>query len=93
MVSEAEIEAGFVHHAESLGCIALKLRIDGRKGFPDRTVFLPGGTPLFIEFKASGGVISPQQARWHKRLRSLGYHVYVAWSLDEAKTLLESHLP
>jgi hypothetical protein len=90
---EADIENGFVRRAEKRGCIALKLRIDGRKGFPDRTIFAPGGNILFIEFKAPGGKVSSQQREWHRKLRAMGFHVYVCWDTESAINILEDHIP
>ena len=82
MTSEADIENDFVKYAESRGCLAIKLRIDGQRGFPDRTVITPRGRVLFIEFKKPGGQLSYHQQRWIRNLRSLGH---VAFSVDNAQ--------
>jgi hypothetical protein len=88
---EARIENEFVRFVESHGLHALKLRIDGHKGFPDRTILTPNGI-VFIEFKAPSGRVSAQQRLWIDRLRELGYHVEVCTSADQAKQILEDYL-
>ena len=89
---EKKIEDDFVAYAESKGCEAKKLRIDGEDGFPDRTVLTPAGT-FFIEFKRTkNDKPSAVQRRVHKWLRKLKYLVLVTHDLDEAKQTLNDFL-
>ena len=90
-VNEATIEKAFVAYAESKGCHALKLRIDGKNGFPDRTVLTPRGV-FFIEFKAPGGKLRPAQEEWIERLRKLGFYVAVIDSVVIAEWTLNTVL-
>ncbi|MCR9200710.1 MAG: VRR-NUC domain-containing protein [Planctomycetaceae bacterium] len=86
---EISEERRFVRHCESLGLEALKLRIDGQDGFPDRTVFHDGRT-IYFEFKrAKTGKLRPQQRRWKKRLEQLGFEVIVPTSFEQAREELE----
>lgn len=86
---EAKEERRFVHHCKSLELEALKLRIDGQDGFPDRSVFHDGRT-IFFEFKrARTGKLRPQQRRWKKRLEQLGFEVIVPTSFEQARDELE----
>jgi hypothetical protein len=54
-------------------------------GWPDFIYLIPGGRPLFIEFKATGKRATRTQ-EWRIRiLEELGYDVEVADSVDVAK--------
>ena len=88
---EAIIEKQFVEYVESRGCLALKLRVDGRKGFPDRTIITPHGV-MFIELKAQGGKPSRHQLNWQITLRNYGYVSEITNNLERAKRLLEDFL-
>ena len=85
---ERDAEDRFVTWIESLGFQAWKLRIDGRNGFPDRTVVTDRGT-VFFEFKRPGEDLRPQQRNVVKTLQSLGRSVFVVESVREAKELFE----
>lgn len=89
---EAEIENAFVKYAESRGCYALKLRLDGRNGWPDRTVVGPEGLIMFVEFKRPGGKIRPMQRVWEKVLKSCGFIVLKPTSIGEAEAKLDELL-
>ena len=88
MSNETDIESAFVEYAASKGCIAVKLRIDGQNGWPDRTVITPNGV-LFLEFKLHNGRLRPMQKVWSKLLASVGHKVHVPRTIDEAKRILE----
>jgi hypothetical protein len=87
-----EIEGHFVDYIEQVFHFeALKLRIDGQDGFPDRTVITPDGC-FYIEFKSKHETVRPQQRRWKKRLQELGQVVVVVRSVDAAKDAFEAWL-
>ena len=90
-MSEADIENQFVDHVKSLGYLALKLRIDGQNGWPDRTVITDRGV-MFFEFKTPQGRLSAAQGRWMRSLRRLGYKTDTATSLNQAKAALRRFL-
>lgn len=74
---ESALEDRCVAEIESRGGLALKLAIPGVRGFPDRTVLMPGRQVWFAEFKRlRTGVVSAQQLEWARRLRALGFGVY-----------------
>ena len=85
---ERDTEDEIVAWAEDEGGEALKLKIDGLRGFPDRTLLFAGALVLFVETKTPTNKTSPQQDRWIKRLRELGFVVEVARTLAEAKEAL-----
>ena len=88
---EKEIEDRFTKTADSLGCLCLKLRIDGSNGWPDRTVVTPKGV-LFFEFKTPLVRLRPMQRVWKKLLQGLGYQYHVVRKIDEAEAILREFL-
>lgn len=77
---ESKIEQHLVDRVHKIGGECLKLKSPGRAGVPDRLVILPGGEIIFVELKAYGGVLSPVQVRFHRRLKELTVDVKVFWS-------------
>lgn len=81
---ERALEDRCVARIEALGGLALKLSIPGARGFPDRTILMPGRRVWFAEFKRlRTGTISAQQHRWRVLLHQLGFGVYFV-DTDEA---------
>lgn len=64
--------------------IPLKLGAGADTGRPDYLFLIPGGRPLFVEFKWGDYTPEPKQEYWHGILRNLGYDVEVHNSEDEA---------
>lgn len=67
--------------------IPVKLKAGVDTGFPDVMFLIPGGKPLFVEFKWPGFTPAPKQVYWHTLLRKLGYEVEVH---DTVKGCLEA---
>ena len=88
MTLEKDIEDAFVAFVELLGGKCYKLKCDGRRGWPDRTVIMPNGLIVFVEFKKPGGKLSPNQVTTISILRGLGCNVMTGDSLDELKNTL-----
>ncbi len=88
---ESDIENAFVEYAKDRGCLAVKLRVDGQIGFPDRSVFTPNGV-FFIEFKKPGGRLSISQQAWISKIQEFGFQCFVIDELDEAKQRLNAFL-
>lgn len=89
---ELDVEKPFVAYARTRGCKALKLRLIGIRGFPDRTVICPEGRVLFIEFKRKGKTQTGPQIRWMNILQSLGFQYFVCDSTEKAKAVLDDFL-
>jgi len=89
---ERNDEEDFAKYALSRGCRAWKLIHEGRKGFLDRTVFMPGGRIFLAEFKIKGNETSPHQDNYIKILEKLGHKCYTPYSFNEAKEVLDSLL-
>ena len=74
---------------------ANKLRAEGAKaGVPD--LFLPvarkGVHGLFIEMKYGNNKPSAEQMEWMNRLEGQEYAVFVCWSFDAARKVIEDYL-
>ena len=89
---EKDHEDRFVEYALRRGCRAWKLIFIGRKGFPDRIVFMPGGRVIFMEFKRKGNKQSPHQDKIQKILEGLGFNWYTPYTFEEAKEILDVYL-
>ena len=60
-------------------------------GAPDLAVAWPGAVVTWLEVKRpNGGSVSERQASVHERLRSMGFHVAVVRSVDEAKAAFKA---
>lgn len=89
---ESEIENQIVRYVKSLGGRCEKLVLASKRGFPDRTCFLPNGKVIFIEVKKPGGETSPHQDRWISRLEKLSIPVTAVWSFEEAKDFIDGQI-
>lgn len=81
---EKRVEAGFAKWCREQGLFCLKLQANGMVGFPDRSVILPGGTLVCIEFKSPTGKTSKVQDQRINALRALGVPVLVTSDKKEA---------
>lgn len=64
--------------------IPLKLTRGSETGRPDVLFLIPGGKPLFIEFKDGDNKPEPKQEYWIEILTTLGYDVKVCYSTQAA---------
>jgi hypothetical protein len=68
---EFDVEQDLVTWAEAQGGMALKIKLENQRGFPDRLVILPGNRIVFVELKRPGKSHTyPQQIEWLKRLHA-----------------------
>lgn len=84
MPKESGHEKRYTSYVKRLGGECLKLVPLGLIGFPDRTVFLPGGIIFFIEFKIGKNDQQRHQRKWERTLTKLGFQYYVCYSYQEA---------
>ena len=79
MVKESEktLERKFNKGIKALGGWAIKFLPFEVAGLPDRIALLPGGVVFFAEIKTTGEKASKIQNHQHKKLRGLGFEVYV----------------
>lgn len=90
--SEKAIEKKLVVQVDKAGGWALKLPCVYVAGLPDRMVLLPNGIIFFVEVKTTGKQPTPVQKLIHRRLRRLGFAVYVADSFKELDNILNLYL-
>ena len=89
-MKESELENDVVEWAESQGGFALKLKIEGQRGWPDRTILLPDHRIVFAELKRPNkNRYSINQEIWIRRLINLGFPAGFYESLDDVKGLLK----
>lgn len=86
---ERKVEDAFVawclkHHK----LVARKLRDLKRNGFPDRSIILPGGRIVCVEFKSPTGALEKAQEAEIKDLLRQGVPVLITSELKEAQEWL-----
>lgn len=75
-VKESVVEALLVERVEAIGGACCKVQVNGRRGFFDRIIVLPGGRIIFAECKRPrGGRLSEHQRQYAKGFRLLGAEV------------------
>ena len=74
-VLEKDIERRVCEKVKQFGILNIKMSTHTETGWPDRMFVIPGGRPLFIEFKVPGGKLSKRQFYIHKVLEVFGYQV------------------
>jgi len=57
---------------------------DSQKGKPDLTVVALEGKTIWIETKAPGGKLEPDQEKWRRWLESRGHEYYAPSTIEEA---------
>lgn len=88
-VLESTVEKKVCKYAkDKLGIINIKVKAAGKRGYPDRMFFIPGGKPLFIEFKKPGEDARPLQKYIHRILGDLGYEVQVHDDFQKAINII-----
>tara|TARA_Y100001973_G_scaffold82631_1_gene122211 strand:+ start:917 stop:1234 length:318 start_codon:yes stop_codon:yes gene_type:complete len=87
-INETKFEQDFCKCMKESGWQALKL--EGPRGWPDRTLLSPEGDIYFIEFKNPNGlgVLSPAQSYWMKKLEDMRFKCYVINDIKQAESIL-----
>jgi len=75
-MTEKELELMLVREVKRRGGRAFKFISPGINGVPDRLVLLPGGRAGFVEVKAPGKKMRPNQIKRKAELEGLGFLVY-----------------
>ena len=88
---ESDFESEVVEWAKTEGGRALKLKLDNERGFPDRTIILPGARIAFPELKRPKGSTKKyeQQKRMIAWLQSMGLPADFCSNLDDIEALFE----
>jgi hypothetical protein len=88
---ESEIERYLVNQFQTAGAQVRKLQYVGRNGAPDRMIMFRRNV-IFIELKAPGKKLRPDQQREFMRMKSQGIRVYKVDSKEAVDNLLK-HYP
>lgn len=89
---EATIEREVRLYATQKGIANQKFNSQNKAAVPDR-IFFPGkGKVFFIEFKRLGAKATPAQLREHKRLRDLGFEVFVVDNTNDGVRVINTWL-
>lgn len=82
---EKDVERRLVAQLKKLGIKHIKLSAVGRRGLPDRQIFLSNGRALFIELKSPDRLnnLSEGQKKEIEELRTLGFPVLVSCNAME----------
>lgn len=87
---EKKIEQYLVDEVEKLRGIAFKWSSPGNRGVPDRICFLPKGTIVFVECKATGKRPTPLQRKVVQSLRDFGQEVLIIDSKEMVDIFCET---
>lgn len=87
MTRESDIEKYLVKRVIALGGEVRKVKWIGRRGAPDRVVWLPPtdkmkAQQVWVELKAPGKKPEPHQLREHQRMQKMGQIVAVIDSFE-----------
>ena len=86
---EKRIEQRLRDEVKRRGGLALKFVSPGFAGVPDRLVLMPDGNVGFVEVKAPGEVPRAIQVSVHKRLRRLGFKVFVLDNIESITRVID----
>lgn len=73
------------------GGLYLKLLPFQCNGLPDRLCLLPGGVIFFAEIKSTGDKPRKIQTYIHKKIRKLGFKLFVIDTLDQIKEIARAY--
>lgn len=89
---ETKIETDYVNYVARRGCLSIKCSVPGRRNWPDQQTLCGNGYSFFIEFKRKGREPRRAQLARHRKVRAMGYNVYVCDNLDDAIRIFENEL-
>lgn len=89
---ESQLQSKIIKYAESKGVLSIKHMKCNLNGIPDLQLIFPVGWVLFFECKTSSGKLSVVQKKMIAKLKHCFQQVYVVYSYDEAKNLIDSYL-
>ena len=89
---EGKIQGSVIKYANKQGIRTIRMYFGPgiQTGWPDVLFLMPGGRPLFIEFKAPGKIPTPKQVAKIVLLEDFGYRVEVCSSVDSGKKFISA---
>lgn len=91
MANEKVLERKFAAAIMAAGGRSFKLPAVYVSGLPDRMALMPGGVAFFAEIKSTGKKPTPIQKLIHKKIRALGFNVYVIDSLESLEDSISKY--
>ena len=88
-MNEKKIEQKLRDEVKRRGGLALKFVSPGFAGVPDRLVLMPDGNVGFVEVKAPDEVPRAIQVSVHKRLKRLGFKVFVLDNIESITHVID----
>lgn len=85
--SEKKLERKLYKEVKKRGGWSIKMLSMHITGLPDRLCLFPGGRALFCEIKTTGKKPTKIQQMVHKKLRRLGFQVFV---IDSTEQIIEA---
>ena len=95
MAGESKLQKKCTGYAEGLGILVRKVRVEGRRGWPDLCLIFPSsGQAIWVEMKNpnKNGRLMALQKREHDRIRKRKALVYRCDSFEDFKEIVEIHL-
>lgn len=93
MAEEAKIEKYLKKQVKRRGGIVRKVKWIGHNGAPDRLVWIKSWTKaVLVELKAPGKEAEEHQLREHKKLKKMGFLVFVINSKEGVDKLMRMAL-
>ena len=80
---EKDVETHLQWRVAMLGGMTVKVKAIGRRGFPDRAVFLPNGALWLVELKAPKGRLSEHQKLFAEDMRRLKQPYACFWTVEQ----------
>lgn len=87
---EKDVEQALVRAVKARGGLAFKWVSPGRVGIPDRLLVFPNAKLAFVEVKAPGARLKPQQIKRRDHLVSFGFHVWVVDGIDQIGGVIDA---
>ena len=91
MATEKSLDRRLYNEVKKLGGWSIKLHTTFIKGMPDRLLLFPGGRLCFAEIKTSGEKPKAIQKAIQRKLKKLGFDVYVVDSLEVINQILKRY--
>lgn len=92
MVERNTVELPVCRWGEAHGIPHYKMSTQFTRSWPDRMHLVPGGRPVFIEYKRPGAVPTPKQQVKIDSLHALGYAVFIVDDKRDGIFILEQAL-
>jgi hypothetical protein len=91
-IQEAEVEKYLMKMCKACGIKVRKVIWPGRRGAPDRVLFIKGGVYVETKRPDRSYKVSYHQQKEHREMREGGMIVYCAYTKDEVDDLLKEVL-